>query len=93
MTPQCMTALQKANDTRLARVELRRQVRAGELTLAAALDHPAAQGATIGKALTWQNRWGDTRARSFLVRQGIAESRRVFELTDRQRGLIVGRLS
>lgn len=91
--PQHLVALDWANRVRLARSEVRRQVAAGKLTVAAALDHWACQTATIGDVLTWQHRWGRARARRALVAAGVPEARRVEQLTPRQRDAVLARVA
>lgn len=92
-TRQCLDALQKGNDTRIAGAAAKRDVKAGLLTVVAALDDERAQVLPIIDLLMAQNRWGRNRALRVLSPQMIAENRRVRDLTDRQRRVIVTALS
>ena len=88
--PQHMQALQRANEVRLARAELKRSIGAGNLTVAEViLTCPCeAESMTIADLLTSQSRWGTTRASKFLAGIGMPETKTVGSLTDRQRGLL-----
>jgi hypothetical protein len=85
--PQHMQALQRANEVRLARAELKRrvaegEVSAGEVVLACSWE---ASSMTIGELLVSQHRWGSTRCRKFLEEIGLSEKKTVGSMTDRQR--------
>ena len=83
--------LQRANAVRMARVQLRNRVRAGEITVQDVLaDVPTeARTMAIFELLTSQRRWGQARARKFLHRHQISELRHVGDLTDRQRRVLL----
>jgi hypothetical protein len=87
-------ALARANEIRMARAELKRQIADGEVDAAdVILDPPlAARSWSVGELLVSQRGWGATRCRRFLARSHISERRRVGELTDRQRNLLAGEL-
>jgi len=84
-----MTALARANEIRLARSRVKRDLRAGRLTLADALEHPAVQTMTLAALLDAQERWGDVRVTAFLARLSISPSRRIGDLTPRQRQTVL----
>lgn len=88
--PQNMKALRRAKAVYLARAALRRKIKSGETTVADALrgEHPEIDTMTIGKLLESQHRWGPYRAETFLAPLYIRSSKRVKELTERQRELI-----
>ena len=88
--PQHMQALQRANEVRLARAELKRNIGWGTLTVAdVILTCPCeAASMTIAELLTSQRRWGTTRASKFLAGIGMTETKTVGSMTDRQRGLL-----
>lgn len=92
--PQCMTALQRANEVRLARAELKRQIGAGKITVGqVVLSVPwEAASMTVYDLLMAQKRWGRTRTRKFLSAIPLTESKTVGSLTDRQRNAIVAAL-
>jgi hypothetical protein len=88
--PQHMQALQRANEVRLARAELKREVAKGTITVGEViLNRPAeAASMTIAELLTSQRRWGTTRSSKFLADIGMPETKTVQSMTDRQRILL-----
>jgi hypothetical protein len=88
--PQHMQALERANEVRLARAELKRKVGEGAI----AVDHVIlmcpweAASMTIAELLTSQRRWGTTRCRKFLAGIGMPETKTVGSMTERQRTLL-----
>lgn len=89
-----MQALERANDVRLARAYLKRQIAAGETTVQEILADPPPEIAnmTIAELLLAQHRWGSQRMRQFLKALGISELRPVGRLTERERKVISYRL-
>jgi hypothetical protein len=85
--PQHMRALERANQVRLARAELKRRVAAEELDVAAViLDCPAeAHSMAVADLLMSQRNWGQTRCRKFLSQIPMSEHKTVGSMTDRQR--------
>ncbi|MGC9219967.1 MAG: hypothetical protein ACP5H2_01280 [Solirubrobacteraceae bacterium] len=92
--PQRLRALAHANAVRLARAELKRHIADGKLSAAEAiLQCPdAVQRWTVAELLMAQRRWGDTRCRKFLERNGLSEIKTVGALTERQRRLLAAQL-
>ncbi len=92
--PQHLRALQLANQVRLARAELKRQVADGEVTVAEiVLDCPReAESMTIADLLQSQHRWGRTRCRRFLSAIQMSETKTLGSMTDRQRQCLATRL-
>lgn len=90
--PQHMVALAKANEVRLAAAALKREIKNGELPIAAALEDERAQPLQIGDLLAAQHKWGSVRTRWLLEPLYIAEHRRVRDLTERQRQLLITEL-
>jgi hypothetical protein len=88
-------ALARANEIRVARAELKRQIAEGETDPAEViLDPPlAAQRWSVGELLVSQRGWGATRCRRFLARSHISERKPIGELTDRQRQVLADQLS
>lgn len=88
-------ALDRANEIRLARAELRRRIASGEVTVASVLlDVPAeAESWSVSEVLMAQRRWGRERAFKLLSRNHVIETKPVGKLTDRQRGLLARALS
>ena len=85
--PQHLRALQRANEVRLARAELKRRVGSGERSVAdIVLSTPwEAESMTISDLLTAQRRWGHTRCRRFLQGVPMSETKTIGSMTDRQR--------
>jgi hypothetical protein len=92
--PQHLQALQRANQVRLARAELKRRVTSGETSVAGVvLNVPwEAESMTISDLLTAQRRWGHTRCRRFLQGIPMSESKTIGSMTDRQRRAIASML-
>jgi hypothetical protein len=99
MTPaptQYMPALERANKVRLARSEVKHQLRDRSMPLEQALEHPAVRTMAIGQLLESQQRWGRDRVRRVLAWLRlcappvmVSELRNVGDLTDRERAAIV----
>ncbi len=92
--PQHLRALQRANEVRLARAELKRRVSSGEVTVSdVVLTVPwETESMTISDLLTAQRRWGHTRCRRFLQGVPMSESKTIGSMTDRQRHAIASML-
>src|SRR6476619_7948351 len=73
--PQHMRALARANEVRLARAELKRQVAEREISAAhVILECPwEAASMTVADLLTSQRRWGTTRCRKLLQSVPMSE--------------------
>ena len=85
--PQHLRALARANEVRLARAELKRQVAEGEISAAhVILECPwEAASMTVSDLLTSQRRWGSTRCRKLLQSVPMSENKTVGSMTERQR--------
>jgi hypothetical protein len=92
--PQHIRALQRANQVRLARAELKRGVSHGRISVAeVVLDPPwEAQSMTIADLLMSQRRWGVTRCRKVLQAIPMSENKTVGSMTERQRLLLASLL-
>jgi len=93
--PQYMRALERANQVRLARAELKRRVADGEIGVAEIiLDCPwEADSMAVADLLMSQRRWGQTRCRKFLSQIPMSEKKTVGSMTDRQRKTLAAMLS
>jgi hypothetical protein len=93
-SPQRLRALERANEVRLARAELKRRIAEGETSVAEVLQDPPyeAKSWAIGELLMSQRRWGSTRCRKFLSKHQIVETKPVGALTERQRRILVDQL-
>ena len=90
MPRQRMQALKKANDVRVARAGLRRQLQSREASLDSVLDKPPwfIHSMSIFELLLWVPRFGQVRARRLLLRADLSAAKPVGELTVRQRSEI-----
>jgi hypothetical protein len=88
---QCMQALARANEVRLARAALKREIRAGRRdVIEIVLDCPwQAESMSLLELLGSQRRWGRARSRKLLSSVGLTEMKRLGSLTQRQRGILV----
>jgi hypothetical protein len=93
--PQRLRALGQANAVRLARAELKRRIADGEISAAdVILECPdPARRWTVAELLMSQRRWGSTRCRKFLERNGVSEIKPIGALTERQRHLLAEQLN
>ncbi len=75
--PQYMRALERANQVRLARAELKRRVAIGEIHVAEViLECPwEAESMAVADLLMSQRRWGQTRCRKFLAQVPMSEKK------------------
>lgn len=92
--PQRLKALERANEVRLARAELKRRIAGGEVAAADVILTPPeeARSWAVGELLISQRRWGSTRCRKFLGRNQITETKPLEKLTLRQRRLLATQL-
>jgi hypothetical protein len=92
---QHLRALERANEVRLARADLKRNVGAGRLSAAeVVLACPwQAQRMTVSELLMAQRRWGRTRTRRLLMSLGVSENKLIGSLTERQRIALSGVLA
>src|SRR5690349_23474643 len=84
-TSQCMEALARANQVRLARAALKRDISAGrEAITDVILDSPwEAESMSLSELLCSQRRWGRARSRKLLSSAGLSEGKRLGTLTER----------
>lgn len=92
---QHMRALQVANEVRLARSRLKKQVGQGVLSVVEVIgDCPQeVRTMTVAELLDSQRRWGGKRCRSFLTAISMSETRKLGELTPRERTRLIESLS
>jgi len=93
--PQHMRALERANQVRLARAELKRRVAFGAIEVGEVILHCPweAHGMAVADLLVSQRRWGQTRCRRLLARIPMSEKKTVGSMTDRQRHALAAMLS
>lgn len=90
-----MRALQIANETRLGRKRLRRQIAGGEMSAAEVILAPPreAERWPLVELLSSQRYWGQAKSQKFLATAQIDGRKPVGQLTDRQRKLLVTQLA
>jgi hypothetical protein len=88
---QCMQALARANQVRLARAALKRDIGAGRRgVIDTVVECPwEVESMTLSELLRSQRRWGRARARKLLTSIGLNEGKRLGTLTERQVGILV----
>ena len=93
--PQHLMALQRANEVRLARAELKRKICSKEISAAhVVLECPwEADSMEISGLLMSQQRWGRARCRRLLLSLGMPENKQLGTLTQRQRFELAALLS
>jgi hypothetical protein len=86
-----LRALEQANEVRTARAELKRELASGKIELAAILADPpsCARTARVRDLLVVLPRIGSVRAGRILGHCGIAHSKTLGGLSDRQRGELI----
>jgi hypothetical protein len=88
-------ALQRANNVRVARAELKRQLRGGHVGAAEAIlvsSHDT-DTMTVAELLSSQRGWGPTRAAKVLGSLSLSERKTLGSLTERQRLMLASVLS
>ncbi len=93
-TSQCMEALARANEVRLARAALKRDICAGRRAVTEVIiESPwEANSMSLSELLCSQRRWGRARSRKLLSSAALNEGKKVGSLTERQRRILVGAL-
>jgi hypothetical protein len=98
---QHMDALKKANDIRIARAKVKRDIHSCAITVMDVLKDPpeSCQTMTVMELLTSQLRWGRTRTNKFLLslkhypyNVNVKDARKLFELTIRERKKMIAAL-
>ena len=93
-TSQCMEALARANEVRLARAALKREISAGRRSITEVImESPwEVESMSLGELLCAQRRWGRARSRKLLSSTSLSEGKRVGTMTERQRRILVAAL-
>src|SRR2546421_6114069 len=92
--PQRLRALERANEVRLARAELKRRIAEGDVSAAEVILACPWEASTwsVAELLMSQRRWGTTRCLRFLTRNHISEMKQIGALTERQQKLLATQL-
>ena len=93
-TAQCMEALARANEVRLARAALKRDVSAGRRSVTeVVIESPwEAESMSLSELLCSQRRWGRARSRKLLASAALGEGKKIGTLTERQRRVLAAAL-
>jgi hypothetical protein len=93
--PQNMLALERANEVRTARAELKRGVAYGEINVSEVILHCPweARSMEVADLLMSQHRWGLRRSRKLLAVLPMSEDKRLGSMTDRQRAMLAALLT
>jgi hypothetical protein len=85
--PQRLQALERANQVRLARADLKRRVREGAVAATdVVLTSPwQTRTMSVGELLMSQRGWGRVRTRRLLVALSVPENKQIATLSERQR--------
>lgn len=91
---QHLRALGRANDVRLKRTQLKRDVASGAKTAAEVIlaPPPEALTMTVDALLQTQRRWGPEKAEKLLAQIPVSHARTVGALTERERNAIAALL-
>ena len=92
--PQHMRALARANEVRLARAQLKREVGAGKRGILSVIRECPweADSMSVSELLCSQRRWGRARSRKLIGSLHINENKRLGTFTQRQRDLLADAL-
>ncbi len=82
---QHMEALALANEVRLGRAQIKRELRTGEIPLSEAMVHPHISSMRTFDLLSAQRLWGKKRTHKVLSRAGVSAGRPVGDLTPGER--------
>ena len=93
--PQHIRALERANQVRLARAQLKRKVAMDEIDVGEViLECPwEAHSMAVADLLMSQRRWGQTRCRKFLSQIPMSEKKTIGSMTERQRRALAAMLA
>jgi hypothetical protein len=92
--PQHMRALARANEVRLARAQLKREIGAGRRGIVEVIRECPweAESMSVTELLCSQRRWGRARSRKLISSLQLNESKRLGTFTQRQRELLAAAL-
>ena len=92
--PQHMAALARANEVRLARAQLKREIGSGNRAILEVIRECPweAESMSVSELLCSQRRWGRARSRKLINSLQLSESKRLGTFTQRQRDLLAAAL-
>ena len=93
--PQPLRALERANNLRVARSQVKRRIAGGELTAGEVVLASPRETATMTlfDLLRCQRQWGERRVHRVLMRLAISETKTIGSLTHRQRHAVAAAVS
>jgi hypothetical protein len=88
--PQHMRALARANEVRLARARMKREIASGRRPVLDVVRNCPweAESMSVSELLSAQRRWGRARSRKLIVSIGLTETKRMGSFTQRQRDVL-----
>ena len=86
---ECFAASQKATETRRTRMRLKREMKDGELSVAAAIELPVMRRMKVFEFIRAIPGIGPKRAREFMLANAIADNRRVGGLSKHRRAQVI----
>jgi hypothetical protein len=90
---QQLAALERGNERRTYRAQIKKRIKSGEMDPADILSdkslHPDLEGMGVNVLLAAQERWGSVRARKLLDLAGVRETKTLGELSLPERAAIV----
>lgn len=94
LAPLRLAALQLANDVRRGRAALKREIATGSVRVADVLvdPPPVAAGIPVAALLVSQRGWGRVKSSRFLLGNDVSETRKLGDLSQRQRELLAAEL-
>jgi hypothetical protein len=94
LAPLRLAALQLANDVRRGRAALKREIATGSVRVADVIvdPPPVAAGITVAALLVSQRGWGRVKCGRFLLSNDVGETRKLGDLSQRQRELLAADL-
>jgi hypothetical protein len=92
--PQHMAALARANEVRLARAQLKREIGSGQRAILEVIRECPweAESMSVSELLCSQRRWGRARSRKLINSLQLSETKRLGTFTQRQRDLLAAAL-
>lgn len=92
--PQHMQALARANEVRLARAQMKREIASGQRDVLSVIRECPweAESMTLGELLRAQRRWGRARSRKLINSTNLSETKQLGSMTERQRLIVVAAL-
>lgn len=82
-------ALALANDVRLKRAKIKREIKVGKRDIGLCLELPEVQNMLVQELLIAQPRWGLARANRLMLKMGVGQLKKVGSLSKRQKQMLI----